>query len=601
MKELDLSPDAPWRQRFRATDILSAVVAQQNPERGLVCTNKDGIYQLYAWDIPSNELTQVTHQPAGVMLGMISPDGKYIYYLKDEGGNEIGHYVKVPFEGGNDEDISPNMPPYSSFVIFQSWAGNVLGFSAAGENGFNIHIKSNDGEPEPIYHSEDVIRSPVLSSDGKFLAFRSSERTKSMDTSLLVLNVETGEKVNELWDENASIGNPIFSPVRGDARLVCVTTESGFERPLIWDISTGERIPLQVDEVPGSIFPHAWSNDSKQILLCQIHQAQYQLYRYDVGIHTVTKLEHPVGTVGVFTGAYFAGQNEIWVTWQDAANPSCLVALDSKTGAQTRIILGAGSVPQGKPFRSITLVSENGDTIQGWLAVPDGAGPFPTILDTHGGPTWVMSSLFDPGAQCWVDHGYAYFTLNYHGSTTFGKEFEKSIWGNLGDLEVQDMAAACKWLTENNIARPDAILLTGISYGGYLTLQAIGRRPELWAGGMAVIAIADWKLSYEDESDAMRGIQRAYFGGAPDEVPDAIRKSSPITYAEQVRAPLLVIQGENDTSCPARQMKVYEEKLRSLGKQIEVHWFNAGHGSLDQEQQVQHQEKMLNFAYRILG
>jgi len=58
MKELDLSPEAPWRQRFQATNILSAVVARQNPERGLVCTNKDGIYQLYAWDIPSNELIQ---------------------------------------------------------------------------------------------------------------------------------------------------------------------------------------------------------------------------------------------------------------------------------------------------------------------------------------------------------------------------------------------------------------------------------------------------------------------------------------------------------------------------------------------------------------
>ena len=57
MKELDLSPEAPWRQRFRATDIRWAVIAQQNPDRGLVCTNKDGVYQLYAWDISSNKFT----------------------------------------------------------------------------------------------------------------------------------------------------------------------------------------------------------------------------------------------------------------------------------------------------------------------------------------------------------------------------------------------------------------------------------------------------------------------------------------------------------------------------------------------------------------
>jgi dipeptidyl aminopeptidase/acylaminoacyl peptidase len=222
-------------------------------------------------------------------------------------------------------------------------------------------------------------------------------------------------------------------------------------------------------------------------------------------------------------------------------------------------------------------------------------------LETHGGPTWVMSSLFSPGAQCWLDHGFAFFSLNYHGSTTFGKPFEKSIWGNLGDLEVQDMAAVYRWLVENKIAQPDSVLLTGGSYGGYLTLQAIGRRPDLWAAGMAGIAIADWKTMYEDEAESLRGYQRALFGGSPEEVPEATRKSSPITYAENIKAPILVIQGENDTRTPARQLRVYEEKLKSLGKQIEVHWFNAGHGSRAQEQQIEHQELMLNFAYRVLG
>lgn len=601
MKELDLSPEAPWRQRFRATDILWAVVAQQNEHRGLVCTNKDGVYQLYSWDIPSNRLIQVTHQPAGVFLGIISHEGNHIYYMKDEGGNEIGHFVKVPFDGGNAEDISPDLPPYSSFDIFQSRAGNTLGFVPAGKDGFKVYIKSNDGEPKLIHHSESLVSQPILSSDGKILALCSSERTKSLDTSLVVFNVETGEQVNELWDENASIEDPIFSPVNGDARLVCITSQSGFERPLIWDTSTGERTALQLDEIPGSILPHAWSDDSRQILLCQVYQAQYQLYHYEVGTHTVTKLEHPVGSLGAFIGGYFAGQDEIWVTWEDAANPSSLIALDSRTGKLTRTVVSAGDVPEGKPFKSILFTSENGDTIQGWLAVPQGDGPFPTILHTHGGPTAVMSSRFAPSAQCWLDHGFAFFSVNYHGSTTFGKAFEKSIWGNLGDLEVQDMAAAYKWLVENKIAKPESVLLTGLSYGGYLTLQAISRHPDPWAGGMAQVAIADWKTMYEDEADSLRGYQRALFGGAPDEVPEATKNASPITYAEQIKAPIMVIQGENDTRCPARQMKVYEEKLKSLGKQIEIHWFNAGHGSLAQKQQITHQEKMLNFAYRILG
>ena len=601
MKELDLSPEAPWRQRYRATNILWAKVAEQNPEQGLVCTNKDGIYQLYAWDITSNKLTQITHEPAGVTGGIISTDGNYIYYMKDEGGNEIGHFVKVPFTDGNAKDISPNLPPYSSFSIFQSRAGNMLGFIAAGKDGFKVYIKQDDGEPKLLHQSENLINQPALSSNGKLLVLGSSERTKSLDMALVVLNAKTGEQTNELWDGNASVENPIFSPVKEDMRLVCTSSQSGFDRPIIWNTSTGERTDLQLDEIPGSVIPHAWSDDSKQIIICQIYQAQYQLYLYDVNTNTVTKLDHPIGTVGIYSKAYFAGQDEIWVTWEDAEHPRHLIALDAKTGKKIRTILNSGEVPGGKSFKSITFTSENGDMVQGWLAVPEGDGPFPTILETHGGPTSVMSSMFSPKAQSWVDHGFAYFTVNYHGSTTFGKDFEKSIRGNFGDLEVQDMASAYKWLIENKIALPDSVLLTGVSFGGYLTLQAIGRRPDLWAGGMAVVAIADWKTLYEDESDTLRGIQRAFFGGTPDEVPEATMKSSPITYAEQIQAPIMVIQGENDTRCPARQMKIYEEKLNSLGKQIEIHWFDAGHGSLEQEQQIEHQEKMLRFAYRILG
>ena len=602
MKQLDPSPDAAWRRRFRASHILWASTAQRRPERGLVCSNKDGIYQLYAWDIPTGGLTQLTHAPAGTIQGLLSADGNHVYYLKDQGGNEIGHYVRVPFSGGEEEDISPDLPPYSSFSIAQNRMGNVTGFMAAGSDGFRIYVKHRqEDEPKLLYHGESITRGPVFSSDGRVAMIGSTERTRSLDFSLLALDTQTGQPVNELCDENASIQVMLFSPVEGDARLASTTNKTGFERPFLWDAVSGERASLQVDEIPGAVYPAAWSPDAGRLLLCQVHEAQYQFYVYSLEAQQAVKLAHPAGTLGAFADGFFMPDGEIWTTWEDSAHPSCLIALDERTGAQKRVVLQADEAPPGKTFQSVSLTSENGDPLQGWLAVPDGEGPFPTILETHGGPTWVMSSMFAPWAQCWLDHGFAFFTVNYHGSTTFGKEFEKSIWGNLGDLEVQDMAAAYKWLVENGIAQPDAVLLTGGSYGGYLTLQAMGRRPELWAGGMAEVAIADWKTMYEDEADSLRGYQRALFGGAPEDVPEATRRSSPITYAEQVRAPILVIQGENDTRCPARQMKVYQEKLLSLGKQIEVHWFNAGHGSREQEQQIRHQELMLNFAYRLLG
>ena len=601
MQALDLSPDAMWRKRFRASTILWAVTAHRNPQHGLVCTNKDGIYQLYAWDVSTGKLVQATQSSAGVLGGMLSSDGNFIYYHKDESGNEIGHFVRVPFSGGEAQDISPDLPLFSTSSITENRMGGVVGFMAVGQDGYKVYLKDGDSAPTLLHHSESIIRGPSLSSDGKLAVIGSTHGANSLNFSFLVIDTQTCQTINELTDENASVEIAMFSPLAGETRLVAVTNRSGFERPFLWDAVTGDREFLALDEIPGAVYPCSWSPDAGRILLVQIYQAQYQLYSYDVRARQGTKLDHPTGTVGAWSGGFFMPDGEIWTTWQDSSHPCCLIALDEKTGAKKRVVLQAGEAPSGNTFQSISLTSENGDFIQGWLAVPDGEGPFPTILETHGGPTWVMSSLFSPVAQCWLDHGFAYFTLNYHGSTTFGKAFEESIWGNLGDLEVQDMAAAYKWLVDNNIAKPDQVLLTGVSYGGYLTLQASGRRPDLWAGGMAEVAIADWKALYEDEADTLRGYQRALFRGTPDEVPEATRKSSPITYAEQIQAPILVIQGENDTRCPARQMKGYEEKLKSLGKHIEVHWFNAGHGSRAQEQQIQHQELMLNFAYRVFG
>jgi dipeptidyl aminopeptidase/acylaminoacyl peptidase len=208
---------------------------------------------------------------------------------------------------------------------------------------------------------------------------------------------------------------------------------------------------------------------------------------------------------------------------------------------------------------------------------------------------------FAPGAQAWLDHGFAYLTINYRGCGTFGREFEEKIWGDLGHWEVEDMAAARDWLVQQGIASPDEILLTGDSFGGYLTLMGLGKRPDLWAGGMAEVAIADWSIQYEDTADTLRGVQVAVFGGTPEEKPEQYKASSPITYAEQIAAPVLVIQGRNDTRCPARPMEMYEARLRSLGKQIEVEWFDAGHGSMDTEQNIAHQELKLRFAYRVLG
>jgi dipeptidyl aminopeptidase/acylaminoacyl peptidase len=604
-----LEDDAPWKARFRAPTILGTQIAQLRPERGLAVSNRTGVYQLYAWDVPAGELRQLTDKREGIVYALISPDGEHVYFQRDEHGNEVGHWVRVPFSGGAVEDISPDLPPYSSWGFSFSADGRNVVFLAVYDNIFHVYRlrlspDGTIGAPELIHRSSAYLGEPVLSPDGAVCVVASTERAGKLQFSLLAFDLGDGaadgplQPMAELYDGPETSVMPLaFSPVPGDLRLLAGSDRSGDERPLIWNPRTGERIDLDLRDLPGEITPSGWSPDGTRILLCQFHQAVTQLFLYTVSDGRVRRLEHPAGTIS----AYFASNEELFARWQDSVHPPQTIALDAATGRQTRVPLPAADAPPGHPWRSVTFPSSDGRPIQAWLGVPEGEGPFPAILDTHGGPEAVATESYMPRAQVWLDHGFAFLTVNYRGSTTFGREFKEQIWENPGYWEIEDMAAGYWWLVDNGIARPDSVFVTGWSYGGYNTLQAVGLKPELWAGGMAGVAVADWVSQFEDESDTLRGIDVPFMGGRPDEVPEIYRRASPITYCEQVRAPVVIIQGHNDTRCPPRQVALYKARMEELGKQCEVHWFDAGHLIGAVEQAIKHQEIFLRFVYRVLG
>lgn len=603
MKAADLTEHAPWKARFRASRIAWLMTAKNNPNRAVLCSNYSGKLQLYGWHAVDGAQTQLTFRDNGQLTGSISANGSYVYYLDDAAGNELGHFFRVPFWGGDPEDVTPDLPLYASWGWRENKMGDRAGFMAANDDGFTLYVVDQDengrlSTPRSVWHSTALSGMPNFSHDGETAVITTSEKNRSLDNNLVAVNTTTGEIVAELFESNASLDGAMFSPLAGDLRFLATTNASGYKRPFIWDVATNEATLLNLPDLGGEVFGWDWSENGRCLLLCQLHQAQFQLYTYDLETETLKRLEHPSGSL---FGGSFRPNGDIYTIWQGAIQPTSLLVLDGQTGAAKETLLGDATVPTGRPWRSVSFPSTHGAEIQAWVATPEGDGPFPMILHTHGGPTSVMTETFNPEAQCWLDHGFAFMSVNYRGSTTFGKAFEKAIWGNLGDVEVDDMAAAREWAVENGIAMADSILLTGGSYGGYLTLQGLGRRPELWAGGIAGVAIADWALMYEDQAETLRGYQRALFGGSPDQKPEAHKKSSPITYAADVQAPILVIQGSNDTRCPARQMQVYEDTLNKLGKEIHVHWFEAGHGSYQNEQQIEHQELKLRYAYRVLG
>ncbi len=606
LTEPQLDDQAVWKQRCRAPVIAGTLIAPANPTRGLAVGNATGTFQLYAWDIPSGALRQLTDRPTGVASGALSGDGCYVYYLDDKQGNEIGHLVRIPFENGASRDLTPDLPPYSCWAFASNGSGSHLGFIAADREGFHAYSLETNGKigtRRRLFHSRKLAIGPMHSYDGQVAVVMTTERASMQHYNLLAFETATGRQVAELWDgPGTSMELSGFAPRPGERRLVGTSTRSGEKRPFIWDLHTLICQDIDCSSLAGEVVPVDWSPDGTRVLLCHFAQAVQQLYLYDLQTERLTKLYHPNGTFTFFLqmGTYFGPNGEIFAQWQDVAHPPQVIALDGETGTKTRTVLTAGEVPPGRAWTSISFASSDGQMIQGWLGEPEGPGPFPTILHTHGGPEAVTTEVYGPVSQAWMDHGFAILTINYRGSTTFGREFQEKIWGDVGRWEMEDVAAARHWLVREGIAHPNQIFLTGWSYGGYNTLMGLGKWPDLWAGGMAGIAISDWAMMYEDSADTLKGYIVALFGGTPQEKAEQYRLSSPITYAENISAPVLIIQGRHDTRTPARPIEVYEQKLKALGKSLEVHWFDAGHLGAGTEQDIKHFELMLKFVYRIL-
>jgi dipeptidyl aminopeptidase/acylaminoacyl peptidase len=580
----------------------------------MLVSDKSGIFQLYAVDRMSGAISQVTDDKGGVPFFNValSPNGRFFHYLQDTKGDEKGHVVRRSCAGGPPEDITPDLPPYNLRGIGFAANNRRMALTIVTEAGYHVYSLDLNEQDQVqkqrlLYQDKMEFWQAELSADGALTAVRSTRRTGSRLYCVVVFDAVTGEEVAELWDgPEASITPTCFSPLAGDDRILGVSSKSGQKRPYLWHPRTQERTNLDFPDMEGDVLAWDWSPDGQTLLLCHSHWAQQQLYTYDLPSNTLTKLEHPSGTYDLSVGPFgsfphFLPDGTIVSLWQNGANPMQVVELDGRTGSRKRILFGSENVPAGRPWRSVTFTSSDGTPFQGWLVTPEGPGPFSTVLNMHGGPHMAITETFSPPAQSWVNHGFAFCTINYRGSTGFGDAFKSQIWGNLGHFELMDMVAARDWLVEQKIARPDAIFLNGGSYGGYLTLWGLARRPDLWAGGIAIVAIADWVTNYEDAADAMKGAFAVWHAGHLADVQQNYVKSSPITYIENIQAPLLIFQGFNDSRTTARQMEQFVAKMEALGKPVEIHWFDAGHGKLDKSSVTDDQARAIQFALNVIA
>jgi dipeptidyl aminopeptidase/acylaminoacyl peptidase len=580
--------EAPWRRRFRAPRLITLPLwARDEPDRVLYGTNAPGKWELFAWDRTTGVHRQVTDRPAGTWphAGRIHPTGQTIWWFDDEKGNEFGRWVIEPFDGKEPRLAVPLPPAYpAGAVLARDFA--VIGRSD--DAGTTIHLVADEGRTAGVvlYSHREHAWVAGISRDDTLLAVNHSEHGDARHPAVRILDT-AGGVIADLQDEpGRGLIARAWSPVAGDQRLIIEHERADMARPLILDGRSGRTVDVEFD-LPGEV-DAGWYPDASALLITHDFRGRSELFRMNLDGLELTKIDTEPGTI---VGARVRPDGSIWHLWSNAARPIEVLA-----DGEVLLRPGGEPAPEGRPYTDAAV----GD-VHVFVAEPPAPRPHPTVFLVHGGPESHDRDVFSPSVQAWVDHGFAVLLVNYRGSDGYGRRWRDAIQGNPGFTELADIASVREWAVASGLADPSRVILAGTSWGGYLTLLGLGRHPDLWSLGIAAVPVGDFLAAYEDEMDPLKAYDRALFGGTPAEMPEVYRLRSPITYADQVRVPLLILAGDNDPRCPIRQIENYVARLRASGKVYELYRYDAGHGAPVIEEAIRQVERQIAFAARYLG
>ena len=253
-------------------------------------------------------------------------------------------------------------------------------------------------------------------------------------------------------------------------------------------------------------------------------------------------------------------------------DPLELSVVDMASGDEKQITTVNGDLlrtllqPAVEPLH---FASVDGTAVEGWfLRPPTGEPPYPTVLYIHGGPATGFGHIYSFDFQMLAAAGMAVLAVNQRGSLGYGAEFSGRIVGDWGNLDALDLLAGLDEAVSAGLADPERLGSCGLSGGGYLTCWLVSNSQRFRAA-VAENPVTNF-VSMHGISDFGSKFVSQWLGGAPWELPDVFRRSSPIHSAHRCTTPTLLLVGESDHRCPPEQAEQFYGVLKSVGCVVEM-------------------------------
>ena len=577
-----------FEQFFAVRRFSAALTFSEDGAHLLFASNISGQFNL--WRVPveggwPHQLTTFTDET--VRGAGVSPRDGTIVLCADHDGDEF-HQLYLIEEGKGWPQQLTNEPQVQHFVGSTAWSpdGTKFAYAANARKPTDMECWVRDaetGQTQPVF-GEGMFSFPGrFSPDGsKLLAF---DFRNNSDVSIHLVDLADGDTRELTPHEDDALFVP--GPWAGDGSGFYMVTDAGseFSGLAFYDLSTDSY--AWVEEPTQDVDDVSLSDDGR-VLGWLVNDRGYDRLRLR-DLETGAELaapDLPAGARPHLTGAEPPlalspdGIHAALIVSSPRRPPEAWVVetRSGRTWPVTESRLGGLHEDDLVDVELVSFPSFDGREIPAWLYRPDLDGKAPVVLSVHGGPEAQERPLYQPLYQYLLSRGIGVLATNIRGSTGYGKSYQRLVQRDWGGGDMQDWEHAAKWLQQQDWVDAGRIGVYGGSYGGFAALTCVTRLPAYWAAAVDIFGPSNLVTFAKAVPPTWKRFI-ARFVGDPETEADFLMERSPITYVENVRTPLLVIQGATDPRVVKGESDQMVERLRALGREVEYVVFDdEGHG-----------------------
>lgn len=555
-------------------------------------SNASGRLNLWVMNTDGTGVRQLVTSDENEVNAAFTRDDSAVLYSQDRGGNEYYDIYVVPVAGGEPRNLT-NTPDVSETIDEFSPDGKLLAIKVKKKTAPSVDLAVMEwpsGVIRQLTHEANPKASwdeNAWSPDGKFLYATRSIGTD--DSEIYRVNAATGASEELLKHSDKEIVTISALSPDGGTLLLTSNAKGGYDNVALYDLAT--RKLSWLTDTQWATNGITFEPDGKGVVYVKDADGRVSIRFLDLKTMHESERGIPKG-LNYPLGMYprFLPDGSILISHQDSSKTQEVYRLGTDERLTQISHFANESLARSVLPKSqlVTYRSFDGMLISAFVWVPlnlkrDGTAA--AVVMPHGGPTGQVVDSFNGRAELLASRGFVVIAPNVRGSTGYGMEFQNANIKDLGGADLKDELAGVDFLKATGFIDPKRVGIWGGSYGGYMTLMAIGKSPEVWAAAVDEYGILNWLSMLEHEDPLLQEYEKTLLG---DPVKDRAiyEASSPLKYIRDTKAPLLVLQGDNDIRVPREEAEQVVNILKAEGRTVEaVYYPDEGHGFVKREHQ----------------